>query len=195
MDRRGKIDPLVGVVDAARTHEVAGNTGTLSGALLDHGDHDRPIPPADRAARPCLLGVDQGLGPLARPVISASCCSRSAIRRSRSSTGMALPPFLRRQRCQVPARRLTKCDEYSPSRRQRDRVAPSVAHASISWRMRGLYSPCTPAACGLLPPARRPPLLPRPAGPCVSFRLDPTVIFGSDCPGHPDTQAIPAATL
>src|SRR5262245_4951091 len=118
----------------------------LPAVLLDHGHHDRAVSSGrPRSAAKFFWASTRASARRARPVISASCRSSSAIRRSRASTGVGLRPrFFGARAASSPRararRHITKCDEYNPSRRNSAPTAPDVAHASASLRMRRLYS-------------------------------------------------------
>jgi hypothetical protein len=165
IDRRGKIAPLVGVVDAARTHAVTGHTGPWAWRPSTTAIVTARSPPTRRAARPSLFGVDQYLAPLGPPGHFLELCSGSAIRRSSASTGMALRP-----RSAVSA----ACSPRSRARRHITgatiiacpaATGPPRRPAPFHGRCAACAPPCTSPACALLPPARRPPSLAPPAGP------------------------------
>jgi hypothetical protein len=95
----------------------------LGTALLDQGDHDRARVPSRSSSAAKFFGAStRASARSARPVICVSCRSSSAIFRSRASTGVGLRPrFLGARAANSPRprarRHTTRCDEYSPSRR------------------------------------------------------------------------------
>jgi hypothetical protein len=143
--RRGGPPPIEGRTGQPQGGTQRGNAD-LGAALLDQGDHDCAIAPGrpSSAAR-FFWASTRASARWARPVISASCRSSSAIFRSRRSTGVGFRPrFFGASAASSPLprarRHATRWEEYNPSRRSSAPMAPGVVHASAAFRIRRLYS-------------------------------------------------------
>lgn len=122
------------------------------------------------------------------------------MRRTRASTGLRLRPrFFGARAARSPRsrarRHTTRCDEYSPSRRNRAPTAPGVAHASASLRIRGLYSAVYVRRLGFATTCTSSATTA--TGPSMGLsRLTLISNFGGrDCLSHPDTEGSASAAV